>query len=88
MAEQSCRKFPSTVSTTGAGDASLQANAKFAEIRRPARLHSQPLQPGTTPLIPTGIQGMPRRRTHRVASTLRGLIDAGVGDIPRLFWFV
>ena len=32
--------------------------------------------------------GKTRRRTRRVASTLRGLIHAGVGDFPRLCWFV
>ena len=39
-------------------------------------------------LIQTRLQGTTRRRTHRVASTLCGLIHAGVGGFPRLFWFV
>jgi hypothetical protein len=62
--------------------------ANFAEVRRSPRLDPQPLQPGTHPHQSTDFQGSPRRRSQGMASALRGLIHAGVGDIPRLFWLV
>jgi len=47
VVKQPRQEFPSAIPTKGKGDAALPAHAKFAEVRRPARLHSQPLQSGT-----------------------------------------
>ncbi len=63
---------------------SLLTTARFTtnSLRGPSA------QPGTTPVIQTNIQGKASRRSQRVASTLRGLTRAGVGDFLRLFGFV
>jgi transposase-like protein len=73
LAEQPGGEFTPAVPTTGAGDAPLPAHAKSAEVRRRPRLRHEPFQPGTQPLQQTPLQGQPRRRSRRVARSLRGI---------------
>ena len=73
LGQQPGGEFAPAVPTTGAGDAPVPAHAKFAEIRRRPRLRLQPLQPGTQPLQPNHLQAEPRRRSRRVARSLRGI---------------
>ncbi len=59
-----------------AGDAPVPAHAKFAEIRLRPRLRHQPFQQRAQPLLPTPLQAEPRRRSRRVARSLRGTRDS------------
>ena len=62
--------------TKGAGDVAVATDAKSPEIRIRPRLRLQPLQPGTQPLQAQGLQAKPRRRSRRMARSLRGLRDS------------
>jgi len=88
LAEQPGGEFAPAIPTTETGDAPLPADAKSAEIRRVAWLDPQPFQPGPDLHQPSEFQGTTHRRSRRVASNLRGLINARVGRFLRLFWFV
>ena len=56
------------------------ADANVTEVRIRSRLSPQPFQPGTRPSQPTEFQAEPRRRSHRVASTLCGITQSGFGQ--------
>ena len=73
LAEQSSRKFSPAFSTKRASHAPFPTGANLAEIRFRPRLRFQPLQPGTQPLQQTSLQAQPRRRSCRVARSLRGI---------------
>ena len=68
--------FVMRVVPTGAGNAPVPAHAKFTEIRLRPRLGHQPFQQRTQPLQPTPLQAEPRRRSRRVARSLRGIRDS------------
>ena len=55
LGEQSRRKLTPPVPTTRTCDATIQADAKFTEIRLCACLSPQPLQSGTQPLKQTNL---------------------------------
>ena len=76
MAEQQGGEFTSSVPTTRAGDAALQTNAKFADVRLRPRLGPKPFQPGTPPLLTTKFQTEPCCRSRRVARSRRSIRDS------------
>jgi putative transposase len=51
----------------------MRSLQKFASVHASV---SQPFQPGTQPLQQTPLQGQPRRRSRRVARSLRGIRDS------------
>jgi putative transposase len=51
-------------------------HAHFAEVRLGPRLRHQPLQHRPQPLRPNALQAEPRRRSRRVARSLRGIRDS------------
>jgi len=61
------------VSTTRTRHAAVQANAKFAENYRSARVCLPPRQPGTQPLLPVEFQAEPCRHSCGVVRSLRGM---------------
>ena len=86
---------------TRAHDAAVQADEKSAEIRRShGQLHKQfasrpfgstrnePSSAAGISLRGPSVQGPTYRCADRMAPALRGLIDAGLGRIPRLSGFV
>ncbi|MER3356041.1 MAG: DDE-type integrase/transposase/recombinase [Hoeflea sp. D1-CHI-28] len=54
----------------------LPAQAKYAEIRRRPFFNPQLVQFGAQPLQQTKFQAQPRRGSHRVAPTRRGIKDS------------
>jgi transposase-like protein len=76
LAEQPGGELAPAVPTTGARDAPVPAHAKSAEIRLRPRLRHQPLQHRAQPLQQTPLQGQPRRRSRRVARSMRGIRDS------------
>ena len=71
LGDQQGREFSPSIPTTRSGDASLPADAKFAEVRFRARPRLRPFQPGAQPHPTSPSQGKPRRCSHRVARSLR-----------------
>jgi len=76
VAEQQGREFQPGISTTRTRHVPLLAYAKFTETRCRPFLCPQPFQTGTQPLQPGHLQAKTRRRSRRMARSLRGIRDS------------
>lgn len=82
--QETGREFTPATSMTRTLHASLQTDAKSAEIRRHPRLCPQPFQLATTSLFTNQSQAQPHHRSRQVASTWRGV--GGDGDWDTRDW--
>ena len=84
LGKQSCGEQPSSIPTTGSGDAGIQEHEVTPEIRLGSCLDLQPLQRRTPPDLPSNLQAPPRRHPGRVGSDrcVMNLVDLGSARRP------